>query len=156
MKKLKQIIKILVLSILLLSTNCNRQFEMYVLENNINHSLKIDFFRILQGSSGEFLGREFSGTIHLPARGSVWEFSIDVSRGGGVPVNAFSDFFEGQGIIDSATVIYNGERVEIHVRDGTRFLNRNLFHNESYIINGDEHRYIFTEEDYNNAEVIEE
>ncbi len=79
--------------------------------------------------------------------------------GGGAPSSAFSDFFEGvRSVIDSSTVIYDGEKIEIYTfaLNTVDIIDRNLLYNESHIINGDERRYIFTEEDYNNAEVIEE
>ncbi len=83
MKKLKQLVQLSCLGILLLSTNCGPRFRTYILENNTGHEIEIDFFTISRDLSGVVTGTSFSGKIHLPDRGSLWEFSVDITRGGG-------------------------------------------------------------------------
>ncbi len=60
--------------------------------------------------------------------------------------------------IDSLVIIFDDSKVRIYAsQELATDTTRNLLFNEAYMVNDNKlYRYVFTEEDYNNAEVIEE
>ena len=121
---------------LLLVGACEHSVERtYVIENQSNHSLEVKFFRSDILTSKIVLND-----------GDKWEtlYSEDMATG----VDAARALHA-----DSLTVTFDNMRILYYSFPTTG--NRNLLSNDSYIIESDElYRYIFTEQDYENAEEI--
>jgi hypothetical protein len=119
--------------------------RIYILENGTEHSIRIDFF--------EYSMYRYSNTI----------------EGKGILSTGKQSEFEGQGEIsalqafgaDSVVIIFNNSKRQIftYERQRNRFYSipeltsNNILNDTTYIIeNIESFRYIFTDEDYENAE----
>ena len=129
--------------------SCDRQNERikrkYVLENGTDKELKMDFY-----SNGFY-----EDTHDIIGPGIVTE---GIADDGGMnnflnPLSAYRT--------DSVIVIYDNEKQQIYYwDDGYKAIpptSRNILSNDLYTIENNElYRFTFTEEDYENAEFIED
>ncbi len=87
MKKLKSILKLGGLYMLLSATDCDRlNFATYRIENDTDHAIKIEAHgqrSYITDSLTSVFEPIFLGTIDLPTSFSIWESTIQLSRGGG-------------------------------------------------------------------------
>lgn len=137
------------LCVLLISVlSCDRQNDRvkrkYILENGMDKGLKIDFW--LDGS--------YEDSAYIKGIGVVAEGIAD-DLGLSKPLNP--TFYGGS---DSIIVTYDNAKRQIYYwNDGFKAIpptSRNILSNDVYTIENNElYRFTFTEEDYENAELID-
>ncbi len=140
----KQLFLGVILSLALFSS-CEHSVERtYILDNQSDHTLALDFFSIYYKDKSVTQVRNV--TLNP---GKSWELEFSQAKRTGIGV---FEVFEA----DSISIVFDNVKFQsyAYVED----VDRNILSNESYLIedNGDTYRYVFTKEDYENAEPIGE
>jgi len=128
---------ILLLFIVTYQSCATKEFNRtYVLENGTNHEISITFY----------VSGDVKSEHHLTKRRAMMERIAELKRGGTSAEIAF--------IADSSVVIIDNVRIMMSNGFSVKpSSSRNILDDREYTIENNElYRFIFTEEDYNNAE----
>ncbi|MCL5245181.1 hypothetical protein M4I21_05130 [Cellulophaga sp. 20_2_10] len=142
--KLSLIISMLILIVSCDRNNDNKFTRNYILENGTEHKIELRFYKL-----GVQIF-DFENQNVLNDTGAV--FSQSVIEDSFAPAEA-SGAFQGA---DSLIIVFNNTRKSKIIWDGDNTtlegISKNLFSDEVYIIeNNENYRYVFIEQDYNNA-----